>query len=62
MTVYLAMYFFPFRIMMSSTAEAARPLMWKVLVLSGLMTFVLLMPLYDLCCKLLGRPKEPRTA
>lgn len=31
-------------------------------VSNAVLTFVLLMPLYDLCCKLLGRPKEPRTA
>jgi len=31
-------------------------------VSNAVLTFALLLPLYDLCCKLLGRPKEPRTA
>ena len=31
-------------------------------VSNAVLTFALLMPLYDLCTKLLGRPREPRTA
>lgn len=29
---------------------------------NAVLTFTLLMPLYDLCIKLLGRPREPKTA
>lgn len=31
-------------------------------VSNAVLTFTLLMPLYDLCIKLLGRPREPKTA